>query len=189
VRKREVQTGPRGLPHDHRGKKVKFLLRCADPPDRFSRPSTRHGPVAATGAAGGFVPDAWRGVHALLRTGGDFFQRFVVPHFGFGKQTPAFQRTKHRALTAQGFHRAVANDVLHVAPPPPLTLHHLKPISRQRHYDSGISGRNSPVDNGIWEPEDFGDVKALSNHAFFLPHQGNFGVVQRLFKRSLRVHS
>jgi hypothetical protein len=48
----------------------------------------------------------------------------MVPHLGFSEQLPAFKRTKHRALTAQRFHRAVAdeiravaNGILHGAPP------------------------------------------------------------------------
>jgi hypothetical protein len=48
---------------------------------------------------------------------GDLVLRLVVPHLRLGKQAPALKRMKHRALTAQRFHRAVANEVLHVAAP------------------------------------------------------------------------
>src|ERR1700676_2860589 len=58
--------------------------------------------------------------------GGDFILRLVVPHFRLGKQSPALKRPKHRILTAEGFHGAVANEVgavanevLHLAPPVP----------------------------------------------------------------------
>src|SRR5436190_20179512 len=58
-----------------------------------------------------------RGVIAFGRAGRDFFQRFVVPHLCFSKQSPALQGTKHRALTAQRLHCPVANEVFHFSPP------------------------------------------------------------------------
>ena len=58
-----------------------------------------------------------RGVIAFDRAGRDLFQRFVVPHLCFSKQSPALQGTKHRALTAQRLHCAVANEVFHFSPP------------------------------------------------------------------------
>jgi hypothetical protein len=45
--------------------------------------------------------------------GGDFVQRLVVPHLGFGEHAPAIKWMMHRGLAAQGFHRAVANKVVH----------------------------------------------------------------------------
>ena len=77
-----------------------------------------------------------RGVFALQG-----FLRLVVPHLGFSKQSPALEGMKHRALTAQGFHCAVANEIFHIAPPTP-TQSYLRPFSRQSHYDSENS---SPV--------------------------------------------
>ena len=52
-------------------------------------------------------------------TQGEFVLRLVMPHFRLSQQSPAFKGMKYRALTAQRLHRAVANEVLHVAPPTP----------------------------------------------------------------------
>jgi hypothetical protein len=60
----------------------------------------------------------------------------VVPHLGFSEQSPVLERTKGGDLAAQGFHRAIASEVLHFWPPTGLPAEYLIPILRQRHYDS-----------------------------------------------------
>ncbi len=77
-----------------------------------------------------------RSAFAIHGAGGNF-QCFVVPHLCFSEQSPTFKGVKHRALTAQRFHCAVANEILHFSPPTclPATAY-LKPNSRQCHYDS-----------------------------------------------------
>ena len=77
-----------------------------------------------------------RGLIAFDRAVPDFFQRFMVPHLCFSKQSPTLQGTKHRALTAQRLHCPVANEVFHCSPPTCLPQIYLKPISRPCHYDS-----------------------------------------------------
>jgi hypothetical protein len=62
---------------------------------------------------------------AAVYGAGRNFQRFVVPHFCFSEQSPAFEGMKHRALTAQRFHCAVANEILHFSPPTCLPAHRL----------------------------------------------------------------
>ena len=56
---------------------------------------------------------------ASYRAGGEFVLRLVVPHLRLSEQPPALVRVKHRALAAQGFHCAVANEICHIAPPTP----------------------------------------------------------------------
>jgi hypothetical protein len=65
-----------------------------------------------------------RGAAAVYGAGRNF-QRFVVPHLCFSEQSPAFEGMKHRALTAQRFHCAVANEILHFSPPACLPTDHL----------------------------------------------------------------
>ena len=54
-----------------------------------------------------------RGAIAFYKMGSDFVLRLVVPHLCFSEQPPALKGVKHRALAAQGFHCAVANEVFH----------------------------------------------------------------------------
>src|SRR6266853_4324325 len=65
-----------------------------------------------------------RGAIAIDRAGRNF-QRLVVPHLCFSEQSPAFKGMKHRALAAQRFHCAVANEILHFSPPTCLPAHRL----------------------------------------------------------------
>src|SRR6476661_330822 len=70
-----------------------------------------------------------QGSTAFDRVDRDFFQRFVVPHLCFSKQSPALEGVKHRALTAQRFHCPVANEVFHCSPPTCPAPNYLKPNS------------------------------------------------------------
>src|ERR1700733_1423554 len=78
-------------------------------------------------------PSARERAIAFHETGSDLLLGFVVPHFRFGQQSPAFERAKHCALAAQGFHRAVANEVFHLSPPTCLHSTTLQPISKWSH--------------------------------------------------------
>jgi hypothetical protein len=61
---------------------------------------------------------------------------------------------KHRALTAQRFHCAVANEILHFSPPTCLPTDYLKPISSQCHYDSGRFRRGTLAPHGGYSASD-----------------------------------
>ena len=96
----------------------------------------------------------WRPV-ALHEAGSNLFLRLVVPHLGFGEQSPTLKRPKHRALTAKGFHCAVANEVFHCSRlQPPCPPNDLKRISRQSHYDSdeGVPISEKECAGGLWNP-------------------------------------
>jgi hypothetical protein len=54
---------------------------------------------------------------AFHKAQGNLLLGLVVPHLSFSEQPPTLQRAKHCALPAQGFHSAVANDVIHFTPP------------------------------------------------------------------------
>jgi hypothetical protein len=84
------------------------------------------------------------------RVGRHLVQRLVVPHFGFGEQSPAFEGMKHRALAAQGLHRAVANEVFHfrLQPPCPHCFY-------SRFQDSDITileNFTEAFGSGFWNP-------------------------------------
>jgi hypothetical protein len=71
---------------------------------------------------------------AFLEAGRDVVERPVVPSLGFGEQLPAILGMKRGALTAQGFHRAAVNEVLHRHLPDSVG-DTLSPVLSRCHYD------------------------------------------------------
>jgi hypothetical protein len=74
-----------------------------------------------------------RGV-AFFEARSDLVERPVVPSLGFGEQLPAILGMKRGALTAQGFHRAAVNEVLHRHLPDSVG-DILSPVLSRCHYD------------------------------------------------------
>jgi hypothetical protein len=94
------------------------------------------GPVSGQDGDRAIRTSFWRRAIVCGLLQGDLLQNSVVPHLGFSEQSPALERTKSGDLAAQGFHRAVVSEILHLCPPVALPAQHLIPILGQRHYDS-----------------------------------------------------